>query len=228
MEIWLDNPEVAHEFKEILNKIMQFRNGEVAKLMEQHGIRYRHNWGVSLVDLSKIASGSAPSHVLALKLWNRQWRETMILASMLDEPDKVSEEQMDFWTKSIENSEIAEQLSYNLWWKTPWAYAKALEWCRGKKHWIRFTAIHLAGRLAQVDSKSPDEMFELFFEEFLPLAKDSSLSGSIYRTMILFADRSADLKDRVQAFADEIRNSGSSVAISLAAEISSGIHTNDI
>jgi hypothetical protein len=228
MEIWLDDPEAEHEFKEILQKIMQFRSGEVATLMEQHGIRYRHNWGVSLVDLRKIAIGSAPSHVLALKLWNRQWRETMILASLLDESAKVSEEQMDFWTKSIENSEIAEQLSYNLWWKTPWAYAKALEWCRGKKHWIRYTAIHLAGRLAQVDSKSPDEMFDLFFEEFVPLAKDASLSDSIYRTMILFVNRSAGLKNGVLTFAEEIRNSGSAVAISLAAEIASGIRSNDI
>jgi hypothetical protein len=223
MVIWLDDPEADHEFKEILKKIMQFRSGEVANLMEQHGMKYRQNWGVSVVDLKKIAGESVPSHVLALKLWNKQWRETMILASLLDEPDQVSEEQMDFWTKSLDNSEIAEQLSFNLWWKTPWAYVKAMEWCRGKKHWMRYTAVHLAGRLALVDKKSPDEMFDPFFEEFLPLAKDNMLSVILYRTMILFVERSPELKNEVLAFVEEIRNSGSEVAISLAVEIFTGI-----
>ena len=228
MEIWLDDQEVEKCYKQILWKIMQFRSGEVANLMEQHGIKYRQNWGVSLVDLKKIAGESVPSHVLALKLWNKQWRETMILASMLDEPYKVSEEQMDFWTKSLDNSEIAEQLSFNLWWKTPSAYVKALEWCRGKKHWMHYTAVHLAGRLAQVDKKSPDEMFDPFFEEFLPLTKDKALSTMLCRTLIIFANRSPELNNEVLTFAEEIRNSGSEVAILLASEIFAGIQANNI
>jgi hypothetical protein len=121
----------------------------------------------------------------------------MILATMLEEPGKVTEQQMDFWTKSIENCELAEQLSANLWWKTPLAFVKALEWCRGKKHWIRYTGVHLAGKLARVATSSPDEMFEPFFDEFVPLSKDSALSQVLYRTLLIFTSRSDYLRKMV-------------------------------
>lgn len=200
MEFLLDDASIEHQFQEILKIIRLYKSGEVAANLESRGINYKLNWGVSIMDLRKIAAGYSPSHLLALKLWNKQWRETMILATFLDEPGKVSEQQMDFWTKSFENSEIAEQASANLWWKSPFAYVKALEWCRGKKHWLHYTAIHLMGRLAMMDKKSPDEMFEPFFEELATLAKDEKLSTVIERSLILMANRSDYLKEMVMEF----------------------------
>jgi 3-methyladenine DNA glycosylase AlkD len=123
--------------------------------MKRQGIEYKLNWGVQVVELRELARGFNALHLLALKLWNKQWRESMILATMLDEPSEVSEEQMDFWTKSFENREIAEQASANLWVKTKFAFVKALEWSRGKKHLVRFTGIHLMGRLAMTQMKCP-------------------------------------------------------------------------
>lgn len=200
MEFLLDDASIEQQFQEILKIIRLYKSGEVAANLESRGINYKQNWGVSIMDLRKIAADYSPSHLLALKLWNKQWRETMILATLLDEPGKVSEQQMDFWTKSFENSEIAEQASANLWWKSPFAYVKALEWCRGKKHWLHYTAIHLMGRLAMMDKKSPDEMFEPFFEELATLAKDEKLSTVIERSLILMANRSDYLKEMVKEF----------------------------
>jgi hypothetical protein len=142
------------------------------------------NWGVSVVELRELAKKYKPDHLLALKLWNKQWRETMILATLLDEPEKVTEEQMDFWTKSFENREIAEQASANLWVKTKFAFIKAIEWSRGKKHLVRFTGIHLMGRLAITQKNAIDEMFEPFFEELAVVGKDPRLNAVIYRTVI--------------------------------------------
>jgi 3-methyladenine DNA glycosylase AlkD len=223
MEIWLDDENSEEQFRRIISLIRNFKNGEVAESMNSHGILYKMNWGVSLVDLKEIAKSTVPSHVLSLKLWNRQWRETMILATLLDESGKVSEQQMDFWTKSFENSEIAEQASTNLWYKTPYAYVKALEWCRGKKHWVRFTAIHLVGRLAMMDKKSPDEMFEIYFEEFITLARDPALSTVMYRTMIVLANRSEYLKDRVREWTGILKTEGREQQLFLAAEIEKGL-----
>jgi hypothetical protein len=223
MDIWLDDKEAELHFRQILMHVQQFRNGEIADIQKKHGILYKTNLGVSLVDLREIAKKLEPSHLLALKLWNRQWRETMILATLLDEPDKVTEQQMDYWTRSFENMEIAEQASGNLWYRTPYAYAKALEWCRGKKHWIRYTAVHLAGKLALSDIKSPDEMFEMFAEEFVPLSKDAALSNAIYRTMVIMANRSEYLRKMVSEWSDGIANEGSENSARLAEEIKKGI-----
>lgn len=204
MDYLLDDQEVTSQFRTLLREIYLYRNGEVAEQMARMGIRYKTNLGVPVASLKEIAKGYTVSHLLALKLWNREWRETRILATMLEEPGKVTEQQMDFWTKSIENCELAEQLSANLWWRTPLAFVKALEWCRGKKHWTRYTGVHLAGKLARVTSTSPDEMFEPFFEEFLTLSKDPALSQVLYRTLMIFAERSYHLRKMVSEWKENL------------------------
>ncbi len=223
MEILLDNEAVEKKFQELLKTITLYKNGEVADSLKLRGITYRATWGVSITDLRKIAGEYAPSHLLAIKLWNKQWRETMILATLLDEPSMVTEQQMDFWTKSFGNSEIAEQASANLWWKSPYAYVKALEWCRSKKHWAHYTAVHLMGRLAMMDKKSPDVMFETFFEELLTLSKDGSLAIVIERTAVIMAHRSELLRGMVSEFLENLRNMGLPVTLELAGNIEAGI-----
>ncbi len=159
MDFILDNHETEKKFQQLIKVIRLRQSGEVAAAMNERGITYKMSWGVSLLDLREIAQSYEADHLLALKLWNKQWRETMILATLIDDPEEVTEEQMDFWTKSFENIEIAEQASTNLWVKSKFAFVKALEWCRGKKHLVRFTGVHLIGRLAITDKKAIDEMF---------------------------------------------------------------------
>jgi hypothetical protein len=223
MDFILDNPAVEQQFQMILKSVRAHQNGEVSDNMRLRGIVYKVNFGLSILELREISKSYLPGHLLALKLWNKQWRETMILATLLDEPEKVTEQQMDIWTKSFENSEIAEQASANLWWKSPFAYIKALEWCRGKKHWLHYTAIHLMGRLAMMDKKSPDEMFESFFEELVPLAKDPALSTVAERTLIIMGHRSEYLRELTHDFTLTLKASGNLVAEQLADNIESGL-----
>ncbi len=193
MNFLLDKPETEREFQLLLGQIKARKNGDVAASMKRQGIDYKVNWGVSVVELRELARSFNSNHLLALKLWNKQWRESMILATLLDVPSEVTEEQMDFWTKSFENIEIAEQASANLWIKTKFAFIKALEWSRGKKHIVRFTGIHLMGRLALTQKNALDEMFEPFFEELAVLGRDPRLNAVIYRTVLALGARSAML-----------------------------------
>lgn len=186
----LDKPETEREFQKLLKQIKMRKNGDVTASMKRQGILYKTNWGVSVVELRELARNYNKNHLLALKLWNKQWRESMILATMLDEAGKVTEEQMDFWTKSFENQEIAEQASTNLWVHTKYAFAKSLEWCRGKKHYVRSTGIHLLGRLAITQKDAIDEMFEPYFEELAVLGRDVRLHSVIYRTVMAVGVRS--------------------------------------
>ncbi|RIH66297.1 DNA alkylation repair protein [Mariniphaga sediminis] len=196
MDFLLDNPETEKEYQRLLRQVKVRKNGEVSALMKRQGIEYKLNWGVSVVELRELAQELNPDHLLALKLWNKQWRETMILATLLDEPEKVTEEQMDFWTKSFENREVAEQASANLWVKTRYAFVKAIEWSRGKKHLVRFTGVHLMGRLAITQKEAIDEMFEPFFEELAVVGKDSRLNAVIYRAVLALGARSKLLNNQ--------------------------------
>jgi len=215
MNFILDNQETEIRFQKILALIKSRKNGEVSELMNRKGLKYKLNWGVSLVELRDIAVSFEPNHLLALKLWNKQWRETMILAAMLDEPAKVTEEQMDFWTKSFENTEIAEIFSTHLWVKSKFAFIKTLEWCRGKKHIVRFTGIHMMGRLAISDKKALNEMFEPFFDELPTLSRDEKLFTVIYRTVIALGSRSQELNALSVEFSKTLQQSESESALRL-------------
>lgn len=219
MDFILDNKETEDKYQHLLKAIKLKKNGEVSDLMNQQGIQYKLNWGVAVFELREMAQGFEPDHLLALKLWNKQWRETMILATLLDNPKEVSEEQMDFWTKSFENTEIAEQASTNLWVKSKFAFIKALEWCRGKKHVVRFTGIHLIGRLAIADKKAIDEMFEPFFEELPVLAKDDKLFTPLYRAIIALGTRSRTLNEQCIELARNFQLSDSEKSIRLGEQL---------
>jgi len=219
MDFILDDKETEQNFQQLLKLIKLRQNGDVSDAMREKGISYKLNWGVSVVELRQIAKTLKPDHILALKLWNKQWRETLILATLLDEPDKVSEEQMDFWTKSFENTEIAEQASANLWVHTKFAFIKALEWCRGKKHFIRFTGIHLMGRLAITHKNAIDEMFEPFFGELPTLAKDQKLYTPLYRAILAMGTRSKFLNDQTIELTKTLQLSDSEIASKLGEEL---------
>ena len=205
MDILIDNPSVERDFKTILRRIQFLKSGDTVAQMKKLGLQYRINWGASIVSLRQLGKEYEPNHLLAMKLWNKQWRETMVLASLLEIPQEMPEEQMDFWTKSLPTIEIAEQLVMNLFVHSDFAYVKAMEYCVGKKHLVRYSGIQLAGRLAMVDKKAIDDMFEPFFSLFHALIKDEALTQPLVRTLTIFVNRSEDLRQQTFNFLENVQ-----------------------
>jgi 3-methyladenine DNA glycosylase AlkD len=208
MEYLLDDPESEQIFQDILRKIRPLQNGEVADSMTKRGIEYKINLGASVISLQQLAAQYKPNHLVALKLWNKQWRETMILATLLDEPAAVTSNQMDFWAKNFRNIEIA----MNLFSKTIIAYEKATEYCLGKKTLIKITGLLMMGRLALTDKQASDEKFETFFELFPPLAKDPQLSLVFTRVFIQIGMRNINLYNIAQMQANILKTIDSQAA----------------
>jgi hypothetical protein len=193
MNYILDNPDAERLFQEILSKIKPLQNGEVVNSMKKRGVVYKVNYGVSVPLLRQLASDYPRQHLLALKLWNKQWRETMILATLLENPYEVTENQMDFWVRNFPSIEIAEQAAMNLFSKTPFAYQKAYEYCVGKKLLVKIVGLLMIGRLALTDTEAPDEYFDPFFELMPPLSKDPQLSIVFSRVYVQIGMRNPNL-----------------------------------
>ncbi|TKG91183.1 hypothetical protein EYV94_22525 [Puteibacter caeruleilacunae] len=219
MNFLLDDDKIEKQYQHILRQLRTVMNGATAEAMEKKGLKYKVNMGASIVSLKRMASEYEPNHLLALKLWNKKWRETMILATMLEEPDKATEEQLDFWVKSFETLEIAEQAVMNLLPKSRYAFVKALEWCRGKKYLVKCTGLMLMGRLAFIDKSALDEMFEPFFEVIAPLAKDSELHDVYFRSFGQLGRRSKLLNEWAIQFCEQLKLDESEAAKTLANEL---------
>ena len=212
MDYLLDDPNTEQVFQEILRKIKPLQNGDTATSMFKRGVEYKVNFGVSVISLQQLTLNYEKNHLLAFKLWNKQWRETMILATLLEEPDKVTGNQMDFWVKNFHTVEIAEQAVMNLFSKTSLAYEKAYEYCLGKKLLIKITGLLLIGRLALTDRSAPDEAFDLFFELMPPLSKDPQLSTVFTRVFIQIGMRNSNLHQTALQHAQILKTIDSLVA----------------
>ncbi len=228
MDYLLDNPEAERIYQEILVRIKRLQNREVVNSMQRRGIDYKVNFGVAVPMLHQIASGYAKNHLVALKLWNKQWRETMILATLLEDPSDVTENQMDFWVRNFQSTEIAEQAAMNLFSKTSFAYKKAFEYCIGKKLLVKIVGLLMIGRLALTDQKAADENFDPFFELMSPLSKDSQLSLVFSRIFIQIGMRNMNLHELAIRHASILKTIDSEVSCQNANLILSELNYEEV
>jgi hypothetical protein len=219
MDYLLNNPQSERIFQEILSMIKPLQNGVVVNSMKKRGVEYKVNFGVSIPLLRQMASDYEKNHLLAIKLWNRQWRETMILATLLDQPAEVTKNQMDYWVKNFQSIEIAEQAAMNLFSKTSFAYEKAYEYCLGKKLLVKIVGLLMIGRLALTDREASDDKFDPFFELMPPLSKDPQLAIVFSRVYIQVGMRNMNLNEIAISYAKILKTIGSKTAQANASHI---------
>ncbi len=151
------------QFSKIIEKLKSLSNPKAIDGMAKYGITPRKTYGVSIPNLRKVAKEIGVNHVLALRLWEMELRETRILASMIDDPEMVTEEQMEKWVKDFDYWEICDQCCMNLFEKTKFAYQKAIEWSSRDEEFVKRAGFVLMARLAVSDKKADDKQFEKFF-----------------------------------------------------------------
>lgn len=105
-------------------------NGAVSESMEQRGIHYPCNWGVSLHVVRRAAATFAPDHAFARFLCGQQLRELRLASYAIADPQAVTAEELDFWGASVTNVELAENLAFSLLSRTRLAATVMERWCR--------------------------------------------------------------------------------------------------
>ncbi len=159
------------EIRKILTKLKSLHNPRAVEGMARFGIKSNNSFGVSIPELRKIAKETGKNHNLALELWKLNIHETRILASMIDIPDNVAEEQMEDWVKDFDSWDVCDQVCQNLFVYTKFAYQKAIEWSERDGEFTKRAGFVLMACLAVKDKKAEDEKFERFF----PIIKKESI-----------------------------------------------------
>jgi 3-methyladenine DNA glycosylase AlkD len=131
--------------------------------MGRYGIAVDDAFGVSMPDLRALAREIKKDHALALELWETGHHEAKILASLVDDPAQVTQDQMDRWVAGFDSWDVCDQCCSNLFDRTPYAYGKALAWSQDGREFVRRAGFVMMATLAVHDKKAPDMVFELFF-----------------------------------------------------------------
>ena len=148
---------------DILKRLKSLSNPEAVEWMAKYGITPDSAYGVSIPNLRKIVKEIGVNHKLAQQLWKLDIRETRILACMIDDPEKVTEEQMERWITGFNYWEICDQCCMKLFRYTEFAYQKCFEWSIDEREFVKRAGFVLMACLVVSDKEKDDEQFERFF-----------------------------------------------------------------
>jgi 3-methyladenine DNA glycosylase AlkD len=128
--------------------------------------------GVSVPDMRKIAKSIGKDHQLALELWDTGVPEGMIVAGMIAEPEKLTEQQMEAWVVDINSWDVCDQVCMNLFEKSPLAEKKIYDWSQREEEFVKRTAYALIACLAWHDKTASDDDFIKYFPLIVSGATD--------------------------------------------------------
>ena len=151
--------DAAGRADEVLAALAPLGSEESRAGMARYGIATTDAFGVSVYELRRVAKGLGRDHELALALWATGNHEARLLASMVDDPAQVTEDQMEAWAAEFDSWDVCDQVTSNLFDKTRFAYDKVREWSAAPDEWVKRAAFATAAALAVQDKKAVDEPF---------------------------------------------------------------------
>ena len=150
---------------DVLDRLQSKAQPEQLKGMAKYGMAVEQRLGVSVPEMRKLAKEIGKDHKLALDLWRTGIAEARIVAGMVGDPAKLTEEQMEDWVKDINSWDVCDQVCMNLFEKNQLAWKKIIDWSEREEEFVKRTAFSLVACLAWRDKKASDEEFI----EFLPV-----------------------------------------------------------
>ena len=153
------------EVKQAVDRLKSLGDLKAVEGMARFGIQSSNSFGVPVPKLRTLAREIGLDHLLALKLWETGLHDARLLATMVDDPKQITVDQMDKWVRDFDSWDVVDGSCGNLFDKTPFAIAKAKEWCKRKEEYVKRAGFVLMAELAVHDKQAKDKLFL----DFLPL-----------------------------------------------------------
>jgi len=205
---------------DVLKKLKSKARPDQLGGMAKYGMSVSSRLGVAVPDMRTIARETGKNHELALELWKTGIAEARIIAAMIDDPLKVTEEQMEDWVKGVDSWDVCDQLCMNLFDKTPLAWKKISDWSDRDEEFVKRTAYSLLACIAWHDKKTEDARFI----EVFPLIKKGSVDErnfvkkAVNWALRMIGKRNKNLNKAAIAAAKDIQKLNSKSARWIAAD----------
>jgi len=139
--------------------------------MARYAIPSDKAFGVPVGVIRSIGKSLGKSHELALALWKTGHYEARMLATFVDEPARVTPEQMERWCRDFDNWAICDTACFSLFDRTPHAFEKIPVWAKSKDEFVKRAAFALLASLTVHDKAAKDAAFV----RLLPLVEKAAL-----------------------------------------------------
>jgi 3-methyladenine DNA glycosylase AlkD len=149
----------------VMKELKSHANPKNVEGMARFGISPKKTLGISVPILRNMAKKAGTDHNLALKLWATGVHEARILACLVDDPNAVTERQMENWVNEFDSWDVCDQCCGSLFDKTEYAHRKAIEWANRRDEFVKRAGFAMMAVLAWHDKEAKDESFL----KFLPI-----------------------------------------------------------
>lgn len=163
---------MANNTEGVLERLRKLSNPANVAGMARYGINPENTLGISIPVLRSIAKEIGKDHNLAQELWASGVHEARILAAFVDDPQQVTEAQMEKWAADFDSWDVCDQVCGSLLDRSPYAYQKAVEWSGREAEFVKRAGFALMAWLAVHDKKARDEQFESFFPAIIRESTD--------------------------------------------------------
>jgi 3-methyladenine DNA glycosylase AlkD len=127
--------------------------------MARYAIPSDHAYGVAMKDIKALGKTLGRDQALAVALWDTGVYEARMLASFVGDPEQLTSAQMDRWCREFDNWAFCDAMSWNLFDRSPHAWAKVAQWSKRKNEFEKRTAFALLWSLTRHDKDAGDEAF---------------------------------------------------------------------
>jgi 3-methyladenine DNA glycosylase AlkD len=192
---------------EILAALRARANPKNVAGMARYGISTTGTLGVPVTEIRRLAKQAGHSHELAAELWASGIHEARILATIVEEPARVTRGQMNRWARDFDSWDVCDQACQNLFRYTPLAWTMAAEWAGARGEFVRRAAFALMAGLAVKDKHAPDEDFEALLPLISSAATDERtlVKKAVNWALRAIGKRNPHLRRAAIAAAEEIR-----------------------
>ena len=127
--------------------------------LKRYGITATKPFGVTVGETKKYAKQIGKNHALAQQLWASGRYEARLLASFIDDPERVTVRQMNQWADDFDNWAIVDTVCFHLFDRVPASWKLVPQWAKAKPEFKKRAAFALLWSLSVHDKEALDESF---------------------------------------------------------------------
>lgn len=149
----------THTNASVLRDLRSLADPKIRAKMAYFGVHVEKAHGISTPELHRLARKIGKNHKLSNQLWASGIHEAKNLASMIGEPAKVTDAQMEHWAHGFNSWDVVDGACCYLFVHAAPAWKKTAGWSRRKEEFVKRAAFSLMAYLSYKDKSAPDAKF---------------------------------------------------------------------
>ena len=188
-------------YQQTMATLRKLGTAQNIKIYKRHGAG-DNLFGVSFANLNTLKKKIKIDHDLASQLWKTGNTDAQTLATMIADPERMSEPVLDMWLKDIHYYLLVDVFVSNVVNKSKFAKGRMELWTKSEDEWVGRAGWHLLAHFAMRGDSLGDSYFERYLESVKRNIHQSKnrTKDAMNNTLIAIGIRNATLeKKAIQA-----------------------------